>query len=240
VARDLGRSALKNVRLPIWALHAVPTLHGTELFGSGMQFSVGQPRVPRALLWRPGRAPAHWKAVERDIVTESFRPVGLGVEQTFRITHRVGAPGALVIDVPLEGMTASGGQNGVIDVRDAKGTVRAAYSQLRAVDAQTLLQEGEQPVVTQTVVDELDDLAARKGFSGAIPEGVGMVDESQSIGLRMQLLQTMREYGANEVGIYNDASIGATALGRGIPLISGDNALGSAVQELGGEWRPLP
>jgi len=72
------------------------------------------------------------------------------------------------------------------------------------------------------------------------PDGVDMVEESPSIGWRMQVLQTMREYGANETGIYNDATIGATSLDRGLPLITGDNALGSAVQELGGEWRQLP
>jgi len=47
----------------------------------------------------------------------------------------------------------------------------------------------------------------------------------------------LRGLGAAAQGLENDATIGATALERGIPLITGDSALADAVIKLGGEAR---
>jgi predicted nucleic acid-binding protein len=112
---------------------------------------------------------------------------------------------------------------------------------IRFNDAQALIAEGEEPVVTQSVVDELADVAARKGFSGQLPAGVGIIDDDdEGALLRSQVMQQLRGFGAAEQGIDVDAQVGATALSRSYPLITGDEALGNSVAKLGGEWRQLP
>jgi predicted nucleic acid-binding protein len=47
----------------------------------------------------------------------------------------------------------------------------------------------------------------------------------------------LRGFGAKEQGIDVDASVGATALARGVPLITDDIPLINAVSKLGGEVR---
>jgi rRNA-processing protein FCF1 len=105
--------------------------------------------------------------------------------------------------------------------------------------AQGLLNADEQPVVSETVARELDEVAARKGFSGTLPDGVSVIPDDASMALRGQMMQQLRMFGAASQGMENDAAVGATALGRSIPLITTDNALANAVMKLGGEVRFL-
>ena len=73
-----------------------------------------------------------------------------------------------------------------------------------------------------------------KGFSSA---GLPVIDDGVSAVLRGQVATQLRGFGAAAQGFENDATIGATALERGIPLITGDRALANAVMKLGGEVR---
>jgi predicted nucleic acid-binding protein len=57
--------------------------------------------------------------------------------------------------------------------------------------------------------------------------------------LRGQVMQQLRMFGAAVQGMENDAAIGATAIGMGIPLITTDNALANALTKLGGMVRYL-
>jgi len=111
---------------------------------------------------------------------------------------------------------------------------------IRFNDARALIQDGEQPVVTQSVLQELSDVAARKGFSGLLPGGVDFIADEESAVLRSQVMDQLRGFEAKEQGIEVDAQVGATALSGPYPLITGDDALGNSVAKLGGEWRRLP
>lgn len=105
--------------------------------------------------------------------------------------------------------------------------------------AQGLLNVGEQPVANETVARELGEVAARKGFSGVLPDGVSVIPDDTSMTLRGQVMQQLSMFGAASQGIENDAAVGATALERSIPLITTDNALANAVMKLGSEVRFL-
>jgi predicted nucleic acid-binding protein len=111
---------------------------------------------------------------------------------------------------------------------------------IRYNDAQTLIGAGEEPVVTQSVLSELADVAARKGFSGQLPAGVGVIDDEEGALLRSQVMEQLRGFGAAPQGIDIDSQVGATALSGSYPLITADSALGNSVAKLGGEWRQLP
>ena len=102
-----------------------------------------------------------------------------------------------------------------------------------------LLGPGEQAVVNETTVRELIDVGARKGFSGALPNDVSVIGDDVSMTLRGQVMQSSKMFGAASQGMENDAAIGATALARGIPLITTDYALANAVMKLGGQVRYL-
>jgi RHS repeat-associated protein len=96
--------------------------------------------------------------------------------------------------------------------------------------ARGLLQPGECAVICAAVQRE----ALEKGFSTA---GLPVIEDAGSITLRGQVAQQLRIFGADEVGFDGDVAIGATALDRGIPLITGDKALWAAVSKLGGDAR---
>jgi len=96
--------------------------------------------------------------------------------------------------------------------------------------ARGLMKPGECAVICSTVARE----AAEKGFS---TEGLSVIDDGMSATLRGQVAAQLRAFGANAQGLENDATIGATSLERGIPLITGDRALANAVTKLGGEVR---
>lgn len=96
--------------------------------------------------------------------------------------------------------------------------------------ARSLIKPGECAVICSTVERE----AAEQGFSAA---GLSVVEDGVSATPRSQVAAQLRAFGAAAQGLENDAIIGATALERGIPLITGDLALWNAVLKLGGEAR---
>jgi RHS repeat-associated protein len=99
-------------------------------------------------------------------------------------------------------------------------------------DALGLLKPGECAVVCQTVQNE----AIAKGFPGVV-NGLPVIPDGLSAVLRGQVAGQLRAFGAAARGLENDATIGATALEHGLPLITGDRALANAVSKLGGEAR---
>jgi predicted nucleic acid-binding protein len=106
--------------------------------------------------------------------------------------------------------------------------------------AQSRIGEGERPVVTApTGIEEIERIAAERGFAGGLPPGVGVIPDDNSAVLRGQMMDSLRQFGASPVGMEGDATLGATALARGIPLITGDVALFNAFTKLGGEGRLL-
>jgi RHS repeat-associated protein len=107
-------------------------------------------------------------------------------------------------------------------------------------DAKALIGEDERPVVTTpTETDEIARIAALKGFSGNLPAGVGVIPDDNSAVLRGMMMDALRQFGASPTGMEADATIGATALARGIPLITGDVDLFNAFTKLGGQGRLL-
>jgi hypothetical protein len=94
------------------------------------------------------------------------------------------------------------------------------------------MKPGECAVICATV--EREDI--EQGFSSA---GLPVIDDGVSAVLRDQVATQLRAFGAAAKGLGNDATIGATALENGIPLITGDRALASAVMKLGGVVRLL-
>jgi predicted nucleic acid-binding protein len=96
--------------------------------------------------------------------------------------------------------------------------------------ARSLMKLGECAVICSTVQHE----AAEQGFSAA---GLPVIDDGVSAILRSQLATQLRGFGEAAQCLENDVIIGATALERGIPLITGDRALSNAVTKLGGEAR---
>lgn len=107
--------------------------------------------------------------------------------------------------------------------------------------AEKLLRPGERPVISETVVQEVADVAGRAGskFTGAIPRILGRIADDTSIGNRMRALWYLRGARAAEQGINGDAAVVATALARNIPVITGDRAVYSVVRWLGGHARWL-
>lgn len=96
--------------------------------------------------------------------------------------------------------------------------------------ARGLMQPGECAVICSTVSRE----AAEQGFSTA---GLPVIEDGTSAVLRSQVAMQLQMFGASSQGLEGDATIGATALERGIPLITGDRALWNAVGKLGRDAR---
>ena len=115
---------------------------------------------------------------------------------------------------------AEGGSEVLLDTSAVKSLGRA----------QSLIKPGEVPAICSTVACE----AAEKGFSTA---GLREVPDGMSAVLRGQVAQQLRGFSAKAQGFDNDVTIGATAIERGSPLITGDRALYNAVNNLGGEAR---
>ena len=92
------------------------------------------------------------------------------------------------------------------------------------------MKPGECAVICSTVERE----AAEQGFSTA---GLPVIEDGTSAVLRGQVATQLRAFDAAEQGLENDATIGATALERDIPLITGDRALWQALLKLGGDAR---
>jgi RHS repeat-associated protein len=93
-----------------------------------------------------------------------------------------------------------------------------------------LLRPGETPTVCATTVCE----AAANGIRTA---GLKQVADGTSVAVRAKVAQQLRGFGAQARGFDGDAVIGATALERGMTLITGDRALWQAVIKLGGDAR---
>ena len=125
--------------------------------------------------------------------------------------------------------TEQGGSNVLLDT----GSV------IKNRSARGLLNPGDVPVVNETTARELAEVGARKGFVGTLPDGVSVIPDDTSMVLRGQVMQQLRMFNAATQGIENDAAVGATALGMGIPLITTDYALANAVTKLGGMLRYL-
>jgi hypothetical protein len=138
------------------------------------------------------------------------------------VDGHVGAP------VATEGVGAGGGA--------LRPVLLDTNAVIRHQAASALIGEGEEGVVSTMVTRELADVAARQGLSGTLPGSLGVIAEDTSIGFRMQMLQTLRMFGASPVGIEGDAAVGATGLAGNMPLITGDWALGNAYAKLGGEF----
>ncbi|GEM_PF-6838478 len=96
--------------------------------------------------------------------------------------------------------------------------------------ARGLMKPGECAAICSTVSRE----AGEHGFSAA---GLPVVADGTSATLRAQVAQQLRGFGAKAQGFDNDVVIGATALERGSPLITGDWALANTVSKLGGDAR---
>jgi RHS repeat-associated protein len=125
--------------------------------------------------------------------------------------------------------TEQGGSNVLLDT----GSV------IKYNSARRLLNPGDAPVANETTVRELAEVGARKGFVGTLPDGVSVIPDDTGMVLRGQVMQQLRMFNAATLGIENDAAVGATALGMGIPLITTDYALANAVTKLGGMLRYL-
>jgi hypothetical protein len=134
-------------------LAATYTPGGVQFAGSGFQFSVGRGSISRA---------GSTEAVSADLVrgsgggthgqgavTDSFRPMASGIEQTFNVTSRTQGSDSLVIDVPVVCLSATT-DKAAIDLTDSAGRVRATYSGLRVTDASGKAVPGHSPIVSNS------------------------------------------------------------------------------------------
>jgi RHS repeat-associated protein len=170
------------------------------------------------------------KSLLGDPGTESSQPVNEGDEEKAdrRFPPDPVPPGAGADDCDQDGAAQ------LVACRLVLLDTNAVISYARA---RTVIRPDERPVVTISVVAELADVAARKGFSGTLPLDVGIIPDDQSAVLRSQVMQALRAFGSDPVGIQGDAAVGATALANHLPLITDDGPLINAVAKLGGEVR---
>jgi RHS repeat-associated protein len=141
------------------------------------------------------------------------------------------AKGVKVAQLSVDGLRALVGAGAADAAGDGGSEVLIDTSGVKGFGgAKRLLKPGEVPVICETVLCE----AQAQGFStGSLP----VIPDGSSATLRARVAQQLRGFGASQQGLENDATIGATALERGIPLITGDKALYNAVVKLGGDAR---
>lgn len=162
---------------------------------------------------RPVRRPARrWNRVGRN-VPELGNPVGAS---TLATAHIVGVQGSVSAgqhqanSPPWAGLVvgfcvaAKGGREVMLDTSAvmARGSARG------------LMKPGGCAVICSTA----SRVAGEHGFSTA---GLPVVADGTSATLRSQVAQQLRAFGANAQGFDNVVVIGATALERGVPLITG-------------------
>jgi hypothetical protein len=123
---------------------------------------------------------------------------------------------------------------------------------IRFKEAQALLQPGESPVITDQVLNELNDLAAR-GQIDAVPNVVQqlpVVPDTADVNTQAALRQTLGQFSGDPTGpvvdlntiqgLSGDATIGTTGILTGSPIITADQALIQALSKLGAAVRGLP
>jgi predicted nucleic acid-binding protein len=94
------------------------------------------------------------------------------------------------------------------------------------------LNEDEEPVITPTVAASYVYQVGRP-----VPSGMRVIPDSTDAVLIGSVRSQLRQFNADPTTAHNDSIIGATALERGIPLITGDEDLWHSVLKLGGEAR---
>jgi RHS repeat-associated protein len=100
------------------------------------------------------------------------------------------------------------------------------------------LNPGETPVITQTSVAELRNLAAggvmkMPRFAGELP----VINDVMDVSTRINIREMLTAIKANQRGIFGDGSIGATALNYGLPVITADRNFAAVLEQLGLEVR---
>jgi RHS repeat-associated protein len=100
------------------------------------------------------------------------------------------------------------------------------------------LNPGETPVITQTTVAELRNLAAggvmkMPRFAGELP----VINDVMDVNMRINIREMLTSIRANQRGIFGDGSIGATALDYGLPVITADRNFAAVLEHLGLEVR---
>lgn len=141
------------------------TTTGAQLDGVGFTYNVGRGSVGRGGSMKTlsnklyGTTSAAYGTGD---VTDSFRTVASGIEQSFQVAARPAGPGSLQIDVPVSGLTATTAGN-AIDLADSTGQVRATYSGLRVTDAKDKVIPSSMQASAdgQTIVIDVQDSAAR-------------------------------------------------------------------------------
>ena len=111
---------------------------GAQFSGNGFGFSVGHPGVGRGSALVTASASltrlTSGAVYGEGSVEESFRPVTNGIEQSFKLKSRLRGSGPVVIQVPVEALSAHD-SGGAIALVDQRGEVRATYLGLRVTDA---------------------------------------------------------------------------------------------------------
>jgi RHS repeat-associated protein len=100
------------------------------------------------------------------------------------------------------------------------------------------LNAGETPVITRTTSAELRNLVARGPLK--MPRYAGELDgieDVMDVNTRINIRGMLEGIRGGEPGLFGDGSIGATAINRGLPVITDDRNFASALEQLGVEVR---
>jgi predicted nucleic acid-binding protein len=100
------------------------------------------------------------------------------------------------------------------------------------------LNPGETPVITQTTTAELRGLATAgrmhmPGYARELP----VINDVMDVNTRINIRGMLADIKPGQRGLFGDGSIGATALNRGLPVITSDKAFTTVLKSLGVEVR---
>jgi hypothetical protein len=119
-------------------LSAIFSPAGVKLIGGGFSLLIGRGAVGRGTqesaisdhLVRGDRVDTYGE----DSLSESFRSLPDGLEQSFRLLRRPVGVGPVLVDVEVSGLVAADDGDG-IDLHERRGTIVATYSRLHVTDA---------------------------------------------------------------------------------------------------------
>ena len=101
------------------------------------------------------------------------------------------------------------------------------------------LRPGETPVMTRTVQAELRNIVARgslKGFPKFANE-LPVIEDTMDLDTRILIRSRIKDIAPASPGLFGDGAIGATAVNRGLPVITNDRNLTTVLRWLGVEVR---
>jgi hypothetical protein len=139
-----------------------------------------------------------------------------------------GGAGAVLGKLAAARQVNAGGRQVIVDTN-------AVYNRPGVLAA---LNPGETPVMTQTTTVELRGLAtAGRMHLPRFASDLPVINDIMDVNTRINIRGLLADINPRQRGLFGDGSIGATALNRGLPVITSDKALTTVLKSLGIEVR---